>query len=296
MVLNPKTPRVLLLVDRWDWAFHTIAKAVERHLGDRFAFEILNTGDRPNIDDSAYDIIHVFYEYETYHRPLLRGHAKVVRSVFSHYWQEWNLSADEFYAKYLRDAHAIVVPSNKLKTLLDPLPPPVHLCSEGVDTDVFECKKTRTGPLTVGWAGDPTRTIKRVEWLKEACNGLCELKLATGDLSQKEMVDFYNSIDVIACSSFGEGCPRPLIEGMACGCFPVSFDVGVASEVIDGDKNGIIVTNESVAGLREALQTCVLHVDDVRSKALANPERMRSTRTWGKTLTALPEIYYSVLG
>ena len=295
MVLNSRTPRVLLLIDRWNWAFHTIAKAVQDHLSDRFTFEILNVGDRPTIDESAYDIIHVFYEYETYHRPFLHGQAKIIRSVFSHYWQEWNLSADEFYAKYLRDAHAIVVPSKKLKTLLEPLPPAVFLCSEGVDTDVFRNKKTRSGPLTVGWAGDPTRAIKRIEWLKEACSGVCELKLATGALSQQAMVNFYNSVDVIACCSVGEGCPRPLIEGMACGCFPVSFDVGVAAEVIDDEKNGMIVTDESVAGLREALRRCVLRVDDVRSKALANPEHMRSTRTWANTLTSLPDIYYSVL-
>jgi len=172
MELTVRHPRVLLLIDRWNWAFHTIARAIMDHLSDRFHFTLLCTADRPVIDENAFDIIHVLYEYETSHRPFLRGQAKIVRGVYSHYWQEWNLSTDEFYRRYLSDAHAIAVPSKKLYNLLQHLPPAVSVCPEGVDTLIFHPTGDRSGPFIAGWAGDPTRDIKRFSWAREACEDL----------------------------------------------------------------------------------------------------------------------------
>ncbi len=295
MLESDQKPRILLLIDRWHWAFHTIADAIHKHLSDRFSFTILSSSDKPAIDETDFDIIHVLYEYETHHRTFVGRHAKILRSVYSHYWQEWGLSVEEFYEKHLRDAHAIAVPSMLLSSLLDTLPPPVFLTPEGVDTDIFCPITEHQGPLTVGWAGDPTRTIKRLPWLQKACEGICELKLATGHLSQKEMVAFYQSIDVIACSAIAEGCPRPLLEGMACGCYPVSFPVGIAPEVIIHQKNGLLIEDNSIDGLRTALRWCQDNLATVRTASVGNAELIKRTRTWRKTLPALAEVYYSML-
>ncbi|HLD32843.1 MAG TPA: glycosyltransferase family 4 protein [Candidatus Peribacteraceae bacterium] len=289
-------PHVLLLIDWQNWAFGTLARAIKQHLNDRFAFTIAAVKDQVPIDDTQFDILHVFSEAETYHHQFLTGHAKILKSVYSHKWEkERGLTAREFYHRHLREAHAITVPSTKLLHSLAGIPPPVYLIPEGVDTALFTPAFCRSGPLRVGWAGNPHQDIKRLPWLQQACEGLCELSLATGDLSPEGMVNFYNTIDVIACCSEAEGSPRPLIEGMACGAFPVSFDIGIARELIDPGVNGLLVGEESVRAFRKALQWCNSHTAYIRSTAGKNAELMRATRSWQSTLPHLADVYYSLL-
>jgi glycosyltransferase involved in cell wall biosynthesis len=293
---NPPKPRVLLLIDVWGWALHTVARAVMANLGDRFAFDLLCAADKPRIEESRYDILHVLCEHETWHRPFLRGRTKVIKSVFSHYWEVFGMSPEEFYAMHLREAHALVVPNTKLLTALSGLPPPVHLVREGVDTHVFRPRLTpREGPLRAGWAGNPLGAIKRFPWVEEACAGLMELRTATGEKTEEEMAGFYPEIDIILCASEAEGCPRPLLEGMACGTFPVSFDVGVAAELIRPWQNGLLVTDVSVKGLRRALEWCAVHPTDVRSAYGTNATIIHERWQWSQTLPALADVYESVL-
>ena len=288
-------PRVALLIDIPDWAFHTISRAIERNLSDRFTFTTLIKHDYPTIDEDRFDIIHVFYEFEEYHRQFLTGKAKVIRCIYSHYWDfDRHCTPMELYQRSLNDANAIIVPSIKLFDAFRGLPPPLYLFAEGVDTAFFRHTHPRTGPLTVGWAGKDA-PIKRLGMLREACSGLCELKIADGSLSPEEMLAFYNRIDVLACTSVAEGCPRPIIEAMACGTYPVSFDVGIAREVISQGVNGMIVEQQSTGAFREALQWCKDHLADVRGAWRLNVERIRSTRDWKNTTAHLADIYYALL-
>lgn len=289
-------PRILLLIDIPNWAFHSIARAVVRHLGDRFAFTILIKDQYPHIEENWFDIVHVFYEFEEYHRQFLHGKAKVIRSVYSHYWEaERKLEPMQFYLQNLSDAHVISVPSQKLLRRLQGLPPPIRLFAEGIEPEVFKPLRERSGSLKVGWAGKPG-FIKRLDIIRKACDGLCELVIADGTKTEAEMVDFYNSVDIIACSSIAEGCPRPVLEGMACGCYPVSFDVGIVSELVAQNRNGMIVTDETAEGMREALTRCKESLGDIRKAATLNPEIIRATRTWEATTAHLADVYTALLG
>ncbi|MBM3230953.1 glycosyltransferase family 4 protein [Candidatus Peregrinibacteria bacterium] len=288
-------PRILLLIDIPGWAFHTVAKEIERHLSDRFAFTIMIKDNFPTIDEDCFDLIHVFYEFEEYHKQFLTGKAKVIRSVYSHYWEiDHHLTPMQLYQRYLHDAHAVIVPSMRLFHAFEGIPPPVYLFPEGVDTALFSPGKARIGPLVVGWAGKDI-PIKRLDILRAACEGICALKIADGSLSQDAMQNFYRGIDVIACTSIAEGCPRPLIEAMACGAYPVSFDVGVVPEVVIDGMNGMIVKQQSTGAFREALQWCRDHCDTIRGTRRLNAERIRATRTWQNVTAHLADIYYAVL-
>lgn len=283
---------MLLIVDIPDWAFHAIARAIKEHLSDRYDIEIMIGSELTWFDDARYDLIHVFFETETRHLPFLRGNARVLKSVYSHYWQLEGMSAMHFYERHLREAHAITVPNMHLLSALRELPVPVFLCPEGLDTSFFTPPyHSRSGPITVGWAGNPERPVKRIELLKEACAGLCTLRMTDGTRSPEAMLNFYREIDVIACSSAAEGSPRPLMEGMACGCFPVSVDVGIASQLIDDGRNGLLVREASVADLRAAIARCAADPNMVRDAGAINAELMRATRDWRCTLPAQARVY-----
>ena len=57
----------------------------------------------------------------------------------------------------------------------------------------------------------------------------------------KEMRNFYNSLDLYICASYSEGAPRPVMEAAACGIPVISVDVGIVPEVVENGKTGFIV-------------------------------------------------------
>lgn len=288
-------PGILLLIDEWNWAFHTIARAIMRHLSDRFDFEILCTADEPFIDESRYDIVHVFFETETYHRRFLNGKAKVLKGVYSHYWELEGKSTDEFYAASLSEADAIAVPSRKLMHLLQDIPCPVFLFPEGVDTTLFDERQDVTRTPDIGWVGTDI-PVKRLQMIREACKEFGPLHTSIrNERTQEEMPGFYNSIAIIANASMAEGCPRPLLEGMACGAFPVMFDVGIAPELIRSGYNGLIVQEQSAAALRNAFEWCKQHPDIMERARPFNRELIRATRSWESVLPGLANIYDTLL-
>ncbi len=297
MVLNDDhRPRILLIVDIPNWAFHTLARAIQSGLAHRFRCDIMIGSQLAAFDETDYDLIHVFFEMERNHLPYVHGKTRILKSVYSHYWQQWGMSVADFYKTHLREAHAVCVPSALLADALRELPVPVSIAPEGVDTSFFTpAGIKREGPLVVGWAGHPNRSIKRLEWMKAATDDLCELRLTNGLLSPEEMREFYRSVDIIACSSIAEGAPRPLMEGMSCGLFPLSFDVGIAGELINGNRNGYLVQNNTIEGLRSAVEWCVEHPDKIRDTAFLNRNIAIARRDWRVTLPAQEHIYDTIL-
>lgn len=289
-------PRILLLPDKRNWAFDFNARAITRILGDQYDFETLFIADEPEIDDSKYDIIQIFYGLEKYHLPFLRGNAKILKCVRSHYWEiDKELDAMSCYKRYLKEAHAVCVTSRKLLAKLSGIPVPVFLGSSGVDTQLFAPREKRTGPVVVGWAGKPDGSMKQMDKLQKACAGICTLKLAPGNVSFEKMVDFYNSIDVIVTASIAEGDPRPILEGMSCGNFPVAFPVGNTTEVIVDGVNGRLVEQDNFDELRTTLHWCVNNPDIVRSMAHVNHELIRSKRDWEVTVRNYIDVYSYLL-
>ncbi len=287
-------PRILLLIDKRGWAFETIAKAIALHASDRFRFDILASCDIASIDVSTFDLLHVFYFAERMHLPFLDGRIKVIKSVYSFRWQLAGLSPEDLSQKHLSEAHAVSVPNCLLANMLSTLPAPVFHTPEGIDTALFKPFPSREGPIVFGFAGKTSDPVKQYSFVVSACERLGTLLTADGSLPHDAMPNFYRDIDVLVCASQAEGSPRPLLEAMACGKFPVTFPVGIARELIEQGVNGLIVEDVSLAGLREALRWCTDHPDFVRDASLQNAARMQG-RDWGKVMRATTDMYASVL-
>lgn len=298
MDLNVPLPRVLLLADVRGWAFDGMAKAIASCLQADFCFEIAYVHERPSLALEQFDLMHVLYEQETYHLPFLSGDVRLVGHVASHEWEMQGLTPADLFSQHLRRYDAVLTPSMKLLSRIAGLPVPSYLYAAGVDTDLFQPVWSQKDPeLRVGWAGNPTlhRTLKNVELLEQACAGICELRIADGSIPHEEMPAFYRSIDVIVCPSRAEGNPNPLLEGMACGAFPVSFDVGIAPMLIEDGINGLLIREQTVPALRAALLQCRNNLADVRRASLLNRERIRALRDWRMTTQRIGQIYRRVL-
>lgn len=276
-------PRVWLVPYARGWTYDLTAKALVRHLSHRFEFRVAYEPDiKARCFDDGWDAD--AYVDMWWHGTLsYRFGRRVMKQVSSHRWgsPKWgSLDAARMLTRYANDLGAIVVPSRRLFDELVDVPADhsrtVMLAKKGFEPEAFFDHGMRRGALNVGWAGASAATDKGLDVLLAAEPAI---RLADMNLTYGEMPDFYNELDVIAIGSQWEGDPRPLIEGMACGCFPVATDVGIVPELVRNGENGLIV-EPTVEAFRDAFAWCRANLAGVRAAGRENAEWMREHQTW----------------
>lgn len=99
-------------------------------------------------------------------------------------------------------------------------------------------RRKRPGIKVAGFIGRPqtsnmqiTGSAKRPEWFREICNlhGLTP-QFSHADYSYENMQEFYDSIDVLFCTSSSEGGPLGPFEAALCGVPVISTKVGFWGE------------------------------------------------------------------
>lgn len=281
-------PSILLAPGSADWTYDFTARALVANLSDRFSFEIAYSPADVHARAQRADLILDFWwrgHLEQHYGP------RVVKQVSSHRWSRHKYGSMPpalLAHKYLARAAGVVVPSSRLLGIVgDGLSAigshvPVSRAPKGFDPSLFSYAE-RSGPLAIGWAGTGRQVDKRLEVIREACPELREAGPFTRGVEYpyELMHHFYRSLDVITCASDAEGDPRPLIEGMACGCFPVVVDVGIVPELVENGVNGLIV-ERSAEAFRDAFAWCARNLDYVRARGRENAEQMLATRTWAQ--------------
>lgn len=270
--------RVALIPHTRDWSYDFTAKALVQHLSGEFELSVFYSDTLDQLNYRSLDLIVDFWWRSASEK---RFGARVVKQVSTHRWTQpkyGELTAQALIDGHLRRAGGVFVPSQRLMGELVGAPH-LTLGPKGFHPETFGDAGDRRGGLAVGWAGNATAKDKRLPTIQAAWP---ELRIAS-TLTQQEMPGFYNSIDVITCASDAEGDPRPLIEGMACGCFPVTVDVGIVPELVRHGENGLIIERSA---FRDALQWCARNVDYVRAAGRRNAEEMARTRTWRQSSAA----------
>ena len=105
-------------------------------------------------------------------------------------------------------------------------------------------------------------------------------------LSHEEMADVFRRAQIVASPSLHDGTPNSLLEGIACGCFPVAGDLESIREWITPDKNGLLfdpTDEKSTAGaivsalennsLRETAETLNQEIISSRADYVQNMKR-----------------------
>ena len=291
-------PRILLLADRRGWAFDTNAQSLIHYLCDRFEFRIAYVREQSDLGSFPFDMILVYFWGETYHQGFIRDPDRVIKLVTSHRWAEeeefGHLTPMQMAERYLSDAGTIASFSKRLQDILSPYRE-IQFLPNGFEPSLFYDCNRRQGSLTIGWAGDATDPCKGLrDILLPAAGDDFELKIAGGNFSHEEMLEFYNSVDVLCIASTAEGEPLTLIEGMASGCFPVSVDVGIVPELISHRQNGLIV-NRSINAFRAAFQWCTFNVELVRAKGRENAVNLPKIRRWEKIIPLWENVLWQAL-
>lgn len=278
-----RKPRIILLVDKPNWAFDFSAKSIAKRLSHRYDFSIRYVRDAPDLAAEWFDLLYVFFWGDAYHKQFSIDPKRIIKEVASHRWEE-RLSTSQFIEQYLSDCAYVTTPSRRLYAMLQPLRPHVYHCPNAVEHDLFRLLRTRTGPLRIGWVGNPKDASKGLhDILVPACSGRFRFSYANGKWTRRQLVKFYNNIDVLAIASSAEGEPLPLMEAMACGCFPVSTNVGIVPELINSGFNGLVVERSSEA-FREAFAWCERNLTQIRRVGPYNAATCVAMRSWEKLL------------
>lgn len=291
-----------MLADRPGWAFSQIARSLGARLSDRYDMRLVHREVEPvELRDEDVDLLYVFFWGDDSYQHLGIDPAKIVKEVASHRWaleeRYGRLSLEEFARTRLADCRLVTTPSRRLYDELRRVCDSVAHCPNGVETGVFRPGRPRRGRLRVGWVGNPGDACKGLrDVLVPACEGRFALERTDGRRDRDEVARLYRRCDVIAIASTAESQPLPLLEGMACGCFPVATDVGIVPELVRSPRNGLVV-ERSVEAFREAFAWCDANLDDVRRAGAANAELIRAERSWdGRLAERFAEVFDAVLG
>jgi glycosyltransferase involved in cell wall biosynthesis len=291
--------RVILLADVRNWAFDFAARSIKSRLSGKYAIQVAYLHDRPNLDPGSFDLLYIFWWVDRYHHRFGVPKSKVIREVASFRWQTdeefGRLRPEQFSEQYLDDCLFVTTPARSLRKVLAQVKNEVFVCPNGFEPALFRPGPARTGPLKIGWVGNPNDATKGLkDILIPSIQETWALQATTGRWSRSRVARLYQTVDVIAIASLAESQPLPLIEGMASGCFPVTCNVGIVPEVVLSGVNGLVV-ERSIEGFRSAFEWCSSRLERIREAGLRNSAYMLQSRSWDNCAHRFDEIFEHAL-
>jgi hypothetical protein len=161
--------------------------------------------------------------------------------------------------------------------------------SNGVDLDIFHRRPHESDgcfegppPTRVLWTATTTKVedpddvkgYRTIKLLEELLGNMPEFHadfrvVDPGQgLDADGMAEWYSGGDIVVCASHSEGTPNIMLEGMGCGCVPVTTAVGNVPEIIRHKQNGWIVDENNVRGFLAGLRYVRENLLKMRQKAI----------------------------
>ena len=97
--------------------------------------------------------------------------------------------------------------------------------------------------------------------------------------------EVYSAANIVVSSSLYETFGQTLIEAMACGCVPVSFDGSGQTDIITHEKNGYLARRLSAESLAEGMEWA-LKKSESEGMALRKELRRSVVRRYGESVVA----------
>lgn len=201
------------------------------------------------ISTGVYD--HLFLNEEEF-----QHHSK----IFNKYCSSYIVCSKRLYEIY----------SNK-----EGIPKPWGILMDTVDGEKFIPKnikrfKDTKKTLEIGWVGNSQWNIndgKQIDYkgfktiIEPVITELSKTHNIKPNFADKkisprandDMPNYYSEIDLLLCSSFCEGTPRPIVEALACGVPIITTDVGIVNEVLGKKQRKFIIKERTQEAFKEKL-------------------------------------------
>jgi glycosyltransferase involved in cell wall biosynthesis len=103
-----------------------------------------------------------------------------------------------------------------------------------------------------------------IQWIRELRIG--DAVELLHPLPHTQMAEVFRRAQIVVSPSIHDGTPNSLLEGMACGCFPVAGDLESIREWITPDENGLLCNPMDPQSIAEAV-IAVIESKNLRDKA-----------------------------
>jgi teichuronic acid biosynthesis glycosyltransferase TuaC len=111
-----------------------------------------------------------------------------------------------------------------------------------------------------------------------------------GNISQRELAEFYEAADVTVLPSKREGMPNVLLESLACGTPVIATAVGGIAEIVNAPEAGILMHDRTPQALCQAYVQLMANLPN-RESVRRHAEQFE----WGPITSGLLEIFRSVI-
>ena len=176
-------------------------------------------------------------------------------------------------------------------------PAPTMVIEDGVDLSIFHPRNLERFSsvsrrnLIIGWVGNSKWAAELEDFkgvhtvLKPAIDRLLAeglpitMKLADRQdrfIPHREMPEYYQSIDVLVCTSKIEGTPNPILEAMACGVPVISTDVGIVPQAFGELQKQFILAERSVDALCALVRRLLVEPTLLSRLSDENQQRIQS--------------------
>lgn len=127
---------------------------------------------------------------------------------------------------------------------------------------------------------------------RQAKNLKVNLHFISQRISEEELVNLYNSIDIFVLPSLYEPCGIALLEAMGCGKASIASRIGGMKEIIEDKKSGLLVSPGSPSQIKEAIKTILENKDIKRNLEIQARKRVLKEFTWGIVTKKLERFYH----
>ena len=128
-----------------------------------------------------------------------------------------------------------------------------------------------------------------LKWIQEL--GIEHAVQLNPPLSHAQMGEVFRAAQIVVSPSVHDGTPNSLIEGMACGCFPVAGDLESIREWITPGQNGLLVDPNNPQAIADAILIALEREDLRREAAGLNANIISAKAEYGRTMERVVEFY-----
>lgn len=115
-------------------------------------------------------------------------------------------------------------------------------------------------------------------------------------LPQHQIADVYRRAQILVSPAVHDGTPNTLLEGMACGCFPVAGDLESIREWITPNENGLLFDSNDPQSIALALIEAIENKDLREKSAGLNREIISARAEYGNNMRMAEDFYKRVSG
>ena len=156
-------------------------------------------------------------------------------------------------------------------------------------------------PLALERRSDAKFIFSSMEGKSQALQWMQELKIEHAvqlnpQLSHLQMAETFRSAQIVVSPAIHDGTPNSLLEGIACGCFPIAGDLESIREWITHGQNGLLVNPNDPQSIADGILLAIQR-EDLRLEAAGLNANMISARAeYGMNMKKIGEFYKTVIG